>query len=401
VSTDGEPALDDDPFRTDGWLTHEERALLDRVRAFGDEHVLPVINERWERGEPLPADVMAAYGSLGIVGGAVQGFGAPGLRPIAAGAVTAELARIDGSLSTFHVVQSGLVMPAVDRFGSEQQRQRWLPPMASLSLTGAFALTEPAHGSDSVALETTARRDGDGWVLHGRKRWIGNGASAGLVLTAARDDEGAVGLFAIETPAEGYLATPIEGKSANRAMEQADIELDGVHVPADARLPGADGFGSIAGMLASSRLGVAWEALGHSLECYELARVHAMERHQFGRPLAAFQLVQSKLAQMLTAVASVRLMVARCAQLQESGMATLPMASMAKFHAARAAREVASEARGILGGDGILLARHVARHLADVEAVFTYEGTDDIQVLLIGRAITGISAFAGGTGDDG
>jgi glutaryl-CoA dehydrogenase len=216
-------------------------------------------------------------------------------------------------------------------------------------------------------------------------------------LIAARDDEGHVGLFAVELPADGYTATAIGGKIANRSMQQADIVLDAVRIPADARLPGVDGFGTIADALTASRLGVAWEALGHALACFGLARDHVLEREQFGRPLAAFQLTQAKLADMLTHVASVRLMVARCAQLEEEGRSSLAMASMAKYHAARVARSVAAEARAMLGGDGILLSRHVARHLADVEAVFTYEGTDDVQALLIGRAITGISAFAGGS----
>jgi glutaryl-CoA dehydrogenase len=395
---DPEPLLDDDPFSTREWLTPDELALLVRIRAFGDEHVLPVVNDVWERAEPLPDGVMRAYGALGVVGGTVTGNGCPGMRPIAAGAVTAELARIDGSLSTFHVVQSGLVMPAIDRFGSDEQRERWLPAMASLDLIGAFALTEPAHGSDSVSLETAVRREGTGLILDGHKRWIGNGACAGLTLVAARDEAGSVGLFSVEPPTDGYDATVIVGKSANRSMEQADIVLDGVKLSSDARLPGADGFASIAGMLASSRLGVAWEALGHSLACFDLARTHVMEREQFGKPLAAFQLIQAKLTDMATQIATVRLMVSRASQLQEDDRLTLPVASMAKYHAARVARTTAAHARAMLGGDGILLTRHVARHLADVEAVFTYEGTDDIQALLVGRAITGISAFSGGSG---
>ncbi|HEY6567445.1 MAG TPA: acyl-CoA dehydrogenase family protein [Actinomycetota bacterium] len=395
---DRESLLDDDPFRTDEWLTPDERALLDRIRSFGDRHVLPVINEAWERADPVPDDAMQAYRALGIVGGTVVGNGCPGLRPIAAGAVTAELARIDGSLSTFHVVQSGLVMPAIDRLGSDEQRRRWLPALASMDLIGAFALTEPAHGSDSVSLETTVRRDGPDLILDGHKRWIGNGASAGLTLVAARDEDGLVGLFAVQPPTGGYVATVIERKGADRSMEQADIVLRAVRVSPSARLPGVDGFGPIAGMLASSRLGVAWSALGHALACFDLARSHAIEREQFGRPLAAFQLTQAKLADMLTQITSVRLMVSRGSQLQAEGALTLPIASMAKYHAARVARTTAAKARTILGGDGILLARHVARHLADVEAVFTYEGTDEIQALLVGRAITGISAFSGGAG---
>ncbi len=398
---DPQNRLDDDPFRTDEWLTPSERALLIRIRAFGDDHVLPVINEAWERADPLPEGVMQAYRSLGVVGGTVDGNGCPGMRPIAAGAVTAELARIDGSLSTFHVVQSGLVMTAIDRFGTQDQRERWLPALASLELVGAFALTEPAHGSDSVSLETSVRREGADLIMDGHKRWIGNGASAGLVLVAARDEEGSVGLFAVEPPVDGYRAAAIEGKSANRSMEQADIVLRAVRLSPEARLPGAHGFGSIADVLASSRLGVAWEALGHALACYDLARSHVLEREQFGRPLAAFQLVQAKLADMLTQIAAVRLMVSRGSQLQEAGELTLPMASMAKYHAARVARSTAGRARALLGGDGILLTRHVARHLADVEAVFTYEGTDDIQALLVGRAITGISAFSGGPATQG
>lgn len=385
-----------DFYLLDELLTEQERAVRDRVRTWADKEVLPVVNDYWSRGE-FPRELLGGFADLGIAGGAISGYGCPGLSAVADGLVSVELARADGSLSTFHAVHTGLAMNAIATLGSEEQKQRYLPPMAGLDALGAFALTEPEHGSDVVALETRARRDGDDYVLDGRKRWIGNGTLADTVVVWARDDDGEVGGFVVDRSGgevPGYQAYAITNKTANRALWQADITLSGVRVPAEARLEHSRSFADTSRVLATSRQTVAWEGLGHAIAAYECAVAYAGRRKQFGRPIASFQLVQDKLSHMLADITSMQTLCFRLAQLQDEGKVTLGLASLAKLHTASGARRVCSAARDILGGNGILLDHHVARHHADVEAVYTYEGTDSIQSLIVGREITGLSAFA-------
>jgi glutaryl-CoA dehydrogenase len=382
-----------DFYRVDDLLEPREREMRDRVRGFCDKEVVPIINDYWERAE-FPSELVPKLAELGIAGGTIQGYGCPGMSPLATGLVGMELARADGSLCTFVGVHSGLAMQAVAKLGSEEQRRRWLPAMARLEKIGAFALTEPRHGSDAVALETRARRDGDHYVLDGAKRWIGNGSIADLVIVWARDDAGKVGGFVVEKGAPGFQASVIGGKTAKRAVWQADITLDSVRVPAANRLAGATGFGATAKVLTATRAGVAWEAAGHAMAAYEAALAYAADRVQFGRPIASFQLVQARLAKMLAEVTSMQLLCVRLAQLAAAGRMTEGMASLAKMNNAAKARQVVADARDLLGGNGILLENHVARHQADMEAVYTYEGTDAMQSLIIGREITGHSAFS-------
>ncbi|HEY6591182.1 MAG TPA: acyl-CoA dehydrogenase family protein, partial [Actinomycetota bacterium] len=317
----------------------------------------------------------------------------PGLSTVAAGLVGMELGRGDGSICTFFGVHSGLAMTSIALLGDEEQKQRWLPAMARMEQIGAFGLTEPEHGSDAVALETRARRDGDQWVLDGAKRWIGNASFADLVIVWARDDDGKVGGFVVEKGSPGYAASVMAGKTAKRAVWQAQITLEGVRVPAGNRLAHSRGFADTARVLTATRSGVAWEAAGHALAAYEAALAYVREREQFGTPLAGFQLVQYRLAKMLAEITTMQLLCLRLAQLTEDGRMTAGMASLAKMNNAAKARQVVADARDILGGNGILLENHVARHHADMEAVYTYEGTDAIQSLIVGREITGESAF--------
>jgi glutaryl-CoA dehydrogenase len=388
-----------DFFHVADHLDDGERRLLVRVREYCDTQVVPVATGFWERAE-FPVELVPGYRELKVAGGTLTGHGCPGLSAVAEGLVAAELARGDGSIATFSAVQSGLVMAAIGMLGSEEQKARWLPGLAAVDRLGAFALTEPDHGSDVVRLATRARREPDGsWTLHGHKRWIGNGTVADLVIVWARDDDGQVGAFVVEhpdgaaNPVPGYRAEQITGKAANRALWQAQIELDGVRVGADARLAGARTFDDTNRVLAKSRQTVAWEALGHAVAAYEAAVTYALRREQFGRPLARFQLVQDKLSHMLADITAMQTLCLRMSQLQEEGRAELPHAALAKLSTAAAARRVCAMARDILGGNGILLDHHVARHHADIEAVYTYEGTDSIQSLIVGRAITGLSAF--------
>ena len=392
-------SLDTDYYLLDELVSDDERALRDRVRAFVDADVIPVINDYWDAAE-FPFALVPKIAGLGIVGSTVEGYGCPGLSRMAAGLVTLEMSRGDGSINTFIGVQSGLSMGTIAMLGSEEQKQRWLPGMARLDRIGAFALTEPDHGSDSVALETSARRDGDHWVLNGDKRWIGNASFADVVIVWARDTaDGEVKAFVVEKDSrgdhpEGYSTELITGKVGKRAVWQPDVRLRDVRVPLENKIAGANTFRDATKVLTATRGGAAWESLGHAIACYEIALTYAREREQFGRPIASFQLVQEKLATMLAEITAMQLICFRMARLQEQGAMTGPMASLAKRHNAQKARQICLDARDVLGGNGLLLDHHVARHLTDMEVVHTYEGTDSIQSLIIGRDITGISAFA-------
>ena len=386
-------ALATDYFFLREQLTDDELDLLRRVRMFVDDEVLPVIGGYWERAE-LPWPLIRRLGDLGIVGEDIEGYGCPGLDPISCGLVHMELGRGDGSLGTLLGVTSGLAMKSIAALGSEEQKQRWLPDMARLEKLGAFALTEPDHGSDSVALETTARRDGEEWVIDGAKRWIGNGSLADVIVVWARAEDGQVQGFLVEKDAPGYDAQVIEGKGSLRAVWQAHITLTDVEVPAENRLPGGRTFKDTARVLAGTRSTCAWAALGHAIAAYETALTYAKRRHQFGKPLASFQIVQDRLVRMLAEVTAMQLYCLQIGRLAERGQLSDTIAGLAKLNNTRKARQVCAEARDMLGGNGILLENHVIRHMADMEAIFTFEGTETIQTLIVGRHITGASAFA-------
>ena len=383
-----------DYYLLDETLSEHELVIRDRVRAFADREVLPIINDYWERAE-FPFELVPKLAELGVAGTTIEGYGCPAMSRLGAGMVVRELARADGSVNTFFGVHSGLAMGAIDMLGSEEQRREWLPPMARLERIGAFGLTEPEHGSDSVSLETTARRDGGEYVLNGAKRWIGNASIADVTIIWARDDEGDVGAYLVPKGTPGFdPTTVITGKIGKRAVWQAEIAPSDVRIPLDYKLAHANTFDDATRVLNQTRGGAAWECVGHAMACLEAAVSYAKERSQFGRPIAGFQLVQGKLATMQAATTAMQLVCFRLAQLQESGAMTGPMASLAKLHNVRNAKLVCSEARDILGGNGLLLDYHVARHLTDLEIVDTYEGTDTIQSLIIGRDLTGLSAFS-------
>jgi glutaryl-CoA dehydrogenase len=383
----------DDYYLLDELLADDERQLRDRVREFGDREVLPIINDYWERAE-FPFELVPKLAELNVTGTTIQGYGCPGLSRLGAGVVARELARADGSINTFFGVHSGLAMGAIDLLGSDEQKERWLPPMAPLETIGAFGLTEPEHGSDSVSLETTARRDGDEFILDGAKRWIGNASFADVVIIWARDEAGDVGAYLVEKGTPGFdPSSVIGGKIGKRAVWQAEISLTDVRVPADHKLANANTFKDANRVLNQTRSGAAWECVGHAMACLDAAITYAQDRNQFGRSIAGFQLVQARLATMAAATTAMQLYCFRLAQLQEAGAMTGSMASLAKLHNVRQAKLVCSEARDILGGNGLLIDYHVSRHLTDMEIVDTYEGTDSIQSLIIGRDLTGVSAF--------
>jgi glutaryl-CoA dehydrogenase len=386
-----ESAAGGDLLLVDELLTEEERAIRDRVRGFCDAAVLPIINDYWERGQ-FPVQLVERLAALQVVGGPVTGNGCPGISPVASGLVATELARADGGIRDFFAVQE-LAILTIDMLGDDDQKRRWLPSLARMERIGAFAMTEPTHGSDASSLQTRARKNSSHYILDGGKRWITNGSIADLLVLWARDEDGAVGGFILEPPLDGLDATPMDGKAACRTADHAELRLTGVKVPLDHRLEHARSFADTSRVLVRSRQGVAWEALGHAMAAYDAAVAHTLDRQQFGRPLAASQLIQARLAAMLVDLTTMALLCWRVGRLDQERRATAAMASAVKLHAAAVARRIVLEARDLLGGDGLLLDRHLARHLLDMEAVSTYEGTHSINALIVGRAITGLSAF--------
>jgi glutaryl-CoA dehydrogenase len=387
-------AATSDFYALEDLLEPAEIEVRDRVREFCDREVTPIINDHWERAE-FPFQLVPKIAELGIAGGTIQGYGSAGMSAVAAGLVAAEWARADGSLGTFYGVHSFLAMQSIALLGDEEQRERWLPEMARMEKIGAFGLTEPEHGSDAVALSTSARRDGDEYVLTGAKKWIGNGTIADLVLIWARDEDGDVGGYVVPKGSIGWTATRMTGKTALRAVWQAEITLDGVRVPAENKLANCRSFKDVSVVLDRTRYTVAWRALGIAEAAYDLALAHTLQREQFGQPIAGYQLVQDKLARMLAEITSMRLLSWRLSKLADENRMTAAMASMAKMNNCKKARQIVADARDLFGGDGILLEHHIARHHADIEAIYTFEGTDHVQALIVGREITGISAITG------
>ncbi|QQE49012.1 acyl-CoA dehydrogenase family protein [Micrococcus luteus] len=386
--------LDIDYLDAFGEATEQDRAHWDRARGYGRE-VLERIDGHWDRAE-YPLDLVARAGELDLL---TDGLDVPGhavMSPLAAGLVAMEISRADGSMAAAAAVQGGLVLRALVHCASPEQKERYLEPVARGTLPGGFALTEPLHGSDSVSLETSARPDGaGGWVLNGAKKWIGNGAAGGITIVWARDTEdGQVKGFVVEQSTPGYEAEVITGKGALRAIHQAEITLTDVRVGDDARLPDVATFKDAARVLVATRVNVGWSALGHATAMFEAALAYARQREQFGKPLGAHQMVQERLAQMLDEVTAMQTRCVAVARLQAAGRLRDEQASLLKYACTRGARRVAQIARDMLGGNGILLEHRVMRHFADVEALHTYEGTESVQALILGRDLTGMSAFA-------
>ncbi|MBW3634819.1 MAG: acyl-CoA dehydrogenase family protein [Chloroflexi bacterium] len=379
-----------DFFLTDLLLTDEERAIRDCVRLFAEGRLRPVARQAWEDAE-FPVGLLPALAALDAVGRMVKGHGCPGMSNVAFGLVLQELSRVDSSFSTFFNVQAGLSVTTIATCGSEEQKTHWLPRLARCEAIAAFALTEPDHGSDASHLATRAVRNGDDYVLNGTKRWIGNATICDVAIIWARAEDGIAG-FLVEVPNSGFSETVIEGKLAQRGIWQADIQLEGCRVPAANRLH-QGGFRAVAQVLTISRHYVAWHAIGEAMACYEAALTHALRGEQFDKPIAAFQLIQAKLVRMLGEIAKAQLLVLQLGRLLDQGRATPGMTAYAKLSCAAMAREVAATAREILGGNGMLQDHDVMRHLCDLEAVVTYEGTHDMNAVIVGREITGLGAI--------
>ncbi len=383
-----------DFYRIADMLEAEDQALLRRVRAFMEEKVAPVITHYWAQAE-FPFELIPGYAALGIAGVGYNGYGCAGRSALLDGFAMLELARIDCSIATFHGVHSGLAMGSIYLCGSEEQKQRWLPAMQRCDKIGAFALTEPEVGSAAArGLKTSARRDGDSWILNGEKAWIGNATFADVTVLWARDvaDQQVKG-FLVEKGTPGFTTEKMERKIALRAVQNARIRLEDCRVDEANRLADARSFKDTARVLRMTRAGVAWEAVGCGQGAYEHALRYATERQQFDRPIAQFQLVQDLLVRMLGNVTASKCLVMRLSQMQDAGQMDEEHASLAKAFCTVRMRETVGWARELMGGNGILLDYNVGRFVADAEAIYSYEGTREINTLVVGRAITGLGAF--------
>ncbi len=383
-----------DFIKADRLLSEEEKGVRDRVREFVDREVIPAAAEYWDRGE-FPFELLPALGELGVVGGSfAEEYGCAGWNNVAYGLALAEVARGSGSLATFLHVQSGLAMAAIHELGSEEHKRRWLPAMARCEKIGAFALTEPEAGSDPGSLTTTAASTDGTYVLTGEKRWIGNASFADVTVIWARTEDGRVGGFLVEKGTAGFSAEVLPRKGSQRAVWQTHITLEDCRIPEENRLQGATGLGSTLSILTHSRYGVGWDALGQATDCYETALAYAGHREQFGQPIAAFQLTQQKLVAMLNEISLSQLLSIHVGRIKDAGELDPATVSMFKMNNVAKARQIAATARDTLGGNGILLDYRVIEHMADLEGVYSYEGTHDINTLIVGQAITGHRAFS-------
>ena len=380
-----------DFYRIDDLLTDEERLVRSTVSRFVDERFLPVVADHYERAS-FPMEIVPELAKLGVFGMHLQGYGAAGMSNVMYGLACQELERGDSGLRSFVSVQGSLCMFPIHRYGSEEQKQRWLPFMARGEVIGCFGLTEPEFGSNPAGMATRARRDGGDWVINGTKRWITNGNVAHLAIVWARTEDGIRG-FLVETGAKGFQAREIHHKLSMRASVTSELILDDVRVPARNELPGAQGLKAPLSCLNEARYGIVWGVLGAAIACYRSALDYAKARVQFDRPIAAYQLTQEKLVNMLTEITKGQLLALQLGRLKDQGKVTATQISMAKLNNVREALQIAREARTILGANGISLEYPVMRHMNNLETVLTYEGTSEIHMLAIGEEITGLSAF--------
>jgi len=381
-----------DLYNIDYLLSEEERMVRDTVRKFVQERVLPIISEHFEAGT-FPRELIPAIADLGLLGMHLEGYGCAGLSAVSYGLACQELEAGDSGLRSFVSVQGSLVMFPIWSFGSEEQKQRWLPRMARGEVIGCFGLTEPDAGSDPSSMRTTARRDGDSFVLNGTKMWITNGGIADLAVVWARAEDGIRG-FLVERGTPGFTTSDVHHKLSLRASITSELHFEDSRVPAENMLPNVRGLRGPLSCLDEARYGIAWGATGAARACYEVALDYARTRIQFNRPIGSFQLVQQKLAIMATELVKAQLLALQLGRLKDDGMVHPVQISIAKRNNVREALKTAREARSILGANGITLEYPISRHSNNLESVFTYEGTDDIHTLIIGQAITGLNAFS-------
>ncbi|WP_373396725.1 acyl-CoA dehydrogenase family protein [Algoriphagus halophilus] len=388
------PPINGDFYELGKSLPHHEREIQLRVREFMEREIKPIANHYWNRAE-FPMHIIPKMAELDIAGLTYQGYGCPGHSALLEGFIAMEMARVDTSMSTFFGVQSGLAMGSIYLCGSEEQKKEWLPSMQKLEKIGAFGLTEPEVGSGVAGgLTTTCKREGDVWVLNGQKKWIGNATFSDITIIWARDlDDQQVKGFIVRKDNPGFVAEKLEDKMALRTVQNALITMTNCEVPESDRLQEANSFRDTSKVLRMTRAGVAWQAVGCARGAYELALAYTNERKQFGRPIASFQLVQDILVTMLGDLTAMQTMVFRLSEMQDTDLLKDEHASLAKVFCTLRMRSIVDHARELFGGNGILLQHDIARFVADAEAVYSYEGTKEINSLIVGRAITGHSAF--------
>jgi glutaryl-CoA dehydrogenase len=394
--TEDEPPAPERPgphdfLRIEAHLSEEELRTREDVRRFVRETIEPNIREWWERAI-FPREIVPQMGSLGLLGMHLSGYGCAGRSAVEYGLACMELEAGDSGLRTFVSVQGSLAMSAIHKFGSEEQKQSWLPKMARGEAIGCFGLTEPTAGSDPSSMKTFARRDGSDWILNGEKRWIGMGTIADVAVVWARTEEGIRG-FLVPTETEGFSARDITLKVSMRASVQCDLSLEEVRLPETAMLPGAEGLRGPFSSLNEARYGIVWGSMGAARSCFECALAYAKGREQFGKPIAAFQLTQEKLVNMMLEIDKGTLLALHLGRMKDEGTLRPEQISFGKLNNVREAIKIAREARTILGGNGITLDYPVMRHMNNLESVRTYEGTDEIHTLVLGNAITGIPSF--------
>jgi glutaryl-CoA dehydrogenase len=388
----GTPLSPLDLLDLDDELAPEELAVRERVASWAAERVAPRIAELFERGE-WDRSLAPELGELGLLGMHLEGHGCPGGSAVQYGIACAELEAVDSGLRTFVSVQGSLAMSAIHKWGSDEQRDRWLPEMAAGEAIGCFGLTEPTAGSDPSSMRTTARREGGDWVLDGSKRWIGMGSIADVAVVWARVEDGVRG-FLVERGTPGFTTEDITDKLSLRASLQSELRFDGVRLPDAAMLPGARSLRGPFSCLAEARYGIVWGVTGAARDCLDRALRYAVEREQFGRPIAGFQITQAKLAEMAVSLSRAQLLALRLGRLKDAGRLRPEQISVGKLDNVRMAMDVARTARTILGGEGIRATHAIMRHMANLEAVSTYEGTPEVHTLILGAALTGHRAFA-------
>jgi glutaryl-CoA dehydrogenase len=380
-----------DLLRIDDQLTAEERLVRDTVRAYVAEKVMPHIADWFEAGT-LPRELVPELGKLGLLGMQLTGYGCAGMGAVAYGVACREMEAADSGMRSLVSVQGSLAMYPIWRYGSDEQKEEWLPRMAAGEAIGCFGLTEPDHGSDPGSMTTMAKPDGNGWVLTGTKMWITNGSIADVAVVWAKAPDGIRG-FLVPRGARGFTTRTIHKKLSLRASVTAELNLDGVKLPADAMLPGVSGLKGPLSCLTEARFGIAWGAVGAARACLEAAAGYARTREQFGKPIGAFQLTQGKLAWMLADLTKAQLLALHLGRMKEQGALTPQQVSLGKMANVRAAIDIARQARTILGASGITLEYPVIRHANNLESVLTYEGTEEIHALALGHAITGLAAY--------
>ena len=381
-----------DVLAIDALLEDEELLLRQTVRRFVGEQVLPNIAD-WFEQATLPREIASELGELGLLGMHLEGYGCPGGSSVQYGIAAMELEAGDTGLRSFVSVQGSLVMFPLHSFGSEDQKQRWLPALAAGEAIGCFGLTEPDSGSDPSSLRTLAKRDGRDWVLNGTKLWITNGTIADVAIIWARTEDGTVRGFVVPTDTPGFTANEVKKKLSLRASRTAELVLEDVRLPADAVLPGVEGMRGPLSCLNEARYGIIWGTAGAARDCYERALSYATERTQFGRPIAGFQLTQQKLVDMMVKANMAGLLALHIGRMKDAGTLAYAQISFGKMSNARAALSNARTARSVMGANGITLEYHVMRHMVNLESVITYEGTNEIHTLILGQALTGSSAF--------